>query len=89
MLSPAEWIYLRWADRCETLPQRFYLAEWIDLHRGPGFEAVVDFLRAEPGRVGPGLSPHRERAVRDLFRRTVEYEVAFFDAACEAGERDA
>ncbi|WP_254534994.1 TenA family protein [Halomarina litorea] len=91
VLVPAEWVYLTWASRCESPPERFYLAEWVDLHRGAGFEGVVGFLRGELDDVGPTLSPHRERAVRRLFRRTVEYEVAFFDAAYEgvaAGDAD-
>ncbi len=88
VLVPAEWVYLSWASRCETPPDRFYLAEWVELHRGPGFEGVVEFLRGELDAAGTDLSPGRERTVRDLFRRTVEYEVAFFDAAYadDAGE---
>ena len=88
VLVPAEWVYLAWASRCETPPERFYLAEWIDLHRGSAFEGVVEFLRGELDAVGPDLPPARQRAVRDLFRRTVEYEVEFFDAAYEADELD-
>lgn len=86
VLVPAEWIYLSWASRAEERPDRFYLAEWIDLHSGEEFEAVVEFLRSELDAVGPELSPRRERAVRRLFERTVAYEVAFFDDAYAEGE---
>lgn len=86
VLVPAEWIYLAWASRADDPPERFYLAEWIDLHSGEAFEAVVEFLRSELDAVGADLSPRRERAVRRLFARTVAYEVAFFDAAYAEGE---
>lgn len=81
VLVPAEWIYLSWASRADGRPERFYLAEWIDLHSGAAFESVVAFLRSELDAVGPALSPRRERRVRRLFERTVAHEVAFFDAA--------
>ena len=80
-LVPAEWVYLEWASAAEGSPDRFWLAEWIDLHAGPGFESVVDFLRRELDREGADASPRRRRRIERLFRRTVDLEVAFFDAA--------
>ena len=80
-LVPAEWVYLEWAGAAEGSPDRFYLAEWIDLHTGPGFESVVDFLRRELDREGADASPRRRRRIDRLFRRTVDLEAAFFDAA--------
>jgi thiaminase/transcriptional activator TenA len=80
-LLPAEWIYLEWAraQAGKPRPTRFWLAEWIDLHADPGFEAFVGWLRLELDRVGPA----QEAACRSWFRRMVELEVAFFDAAYE------
>ncbi|MEM6482010.1 MAG: TenA family protein, partial [Pseudomonadota bacterium] len=47
VLVVAEWIYLDWAsphaDRAAALP--FWLGEWIELHCGPGFSDVVNYLR--------------------------------------------
>lgn len=62
----------------------FYYAEWIDLHAVPSFLEFVDWLRGQLDAVGPALSPRRERRVETLFRRTVELEGAFFDAAYDA-----
>lgn len=81
-LLPAEWIYLEWAraQAGKPRPKRFWLAEWIDLHVNEGFEAFVGWLKGELDRVGPA----QEDACRRRFRRMVELEVAFFDAAYES-----
>ncbi|WP_435361624.1 TenA family protein [Haloarchaeobius sp. DFWS5] len=82
VLVPAEWIYLSWATRIDgEPPKRFYLAEWIALHAMPDFEQFVAWLRAELDREGAAASPRRQQRLARLFRRTVELEVAFFDAA--------
>ncbi len=94
VLVPAEWIYREWATAVATeygdpdteppsdgagLP--FYYAEWIDLHAVPSFVDFVDELRDQLNAVGPECSPRRRRRVEELFRRTVDLEVAFFDEA--------
>ncbi len=77
-LCVAEWLYLDWASAApRPLPQRFVHAEWITLHDNPDFRAFVGFLREELDRVGPA-DPD---TARDVFRRTVAMEAAFFDAA--------
>jgi len=83
VLVPAEWIYRVWATTVASPdgPERFYLAEWIDLHASPDFRAFVDWLRAELDREGAAASERRQRRIDALFRRTVELEAAFFDAA--------
>jgi thiaminase/transcriptional activator TenA len=82
VLLPVEWIYLEWASaRADASPERFYLAEWIDLHALAEFEAFVRWLREEVDREGPALSSRRQRRVARHFRRAVALEVAFFDAA--------
>jgi thiaminase/transcriptional activator TenA len=81
VLVPVEWVYLSWATARPAAPSRFYLREWIDLHANPGFEAFVGWMRGELDRRGPHLPPERQREVEALFRRAVELEVAFFDAA--------
>ncbi|MEF8784595.1 MAG: TenA family protein [Haloarculaceae archaeon] len=82
VLVPAEWIYLSWATpEPEQRPNRFYLAEWVDLHANDEFEDFVGWLRAELDREGSAVSSRRQARLERLFRRTVELEVAFFDAA--------
>ena len=99
VLVPAEWIYESWATSLvEThadpsadgppsagMDLPFYYAEWIDLHATDSFREFVDWLRGQLDAVGPELSSRRQRRVEGLFRRTVDLEVAFFDAAYEAG----
>jgi len=82
VLVPAEWVYLTWASaEADDRPEPFYLREWIDLHANPGFVSFVNWLREELDAVGPTLPKrHQDRVVR-LFTRTVDLEVAFFDAA--------
>ncbi|MFT4922650.1 MAG: thiaminase/transcriptional activator TenA [Haloarculaceae archaeon] len=88
VLVPAEWIYLSWASlhpdarlEPEARPERFYLAEWIDLHANPDFESFVGWLRSELDREGAEASQRRQTHLERLFRRTVDLEVAFFDSA--------
>lgn len=85
VLVPAEWVYLDWAtdDQLATAdgPDRFYLDEWIALHAVPDFEAFVGWLRAELDREGAAAGERRQARLAELFTRTVDLEVAFFDAA--------
>lgn len=84
VIVPAEWIYLTWASRAgEHRPEQFYLAEWIDLHTGEGFESTVAFLREELDSIGPTLSRRRRNRVARLFDQTVALEVEFFEMAYE------
>lgn len=78
----AEWIYLDWATHvADRSPSRFYLEEWIDLHATPDFEEYVSWLRDQLDEYGSALSPRRQERVDELFQRTVNLEVAFFDMA--------
>lgn len=91
VLVPAEWVYLEWASAAADReadggsggapPERFYLAEWIDLHAIAPFEAFVGWLRRELDREGAAASGRRQRKLERLFARTAALEVAFFDAA--------
>jgi thiaminase/transcriptional activator TenA len=81
-LLAVEWVYCTWGvAHADADPGPFYLAEWIDLHAVPAFESFVGVLRAELDREGPKLSPRREARVARHFRRAVDLEVDFFDAA--------
>jgi thiaminase/transcriptional activator TenA len=80
---PAEWVYLAWARNAEKTPSEFYLAEWIELHDNPEFVSFVGWLREELDRELEAASPRRQRRLDRLFRRTVELEREFFEAAYE------
>lgn len=78
----AEWVYLEWARHvADREPERWYLEEWIEIHVVDGFEDYVEWLREQLDVHGPALSPRRQRRVAELFERTVDLEVAFFDMA--------
>ncbi|MEM0988120.1 MAG: TenA family protein [Pseudomonadota bacterium] len=83
VLVVAEWTYLDWASphaaRADDLP--FWFGEWITLHSGPGFEGVVQYLRAQLDAAWPGLDADQQARATDLFTRAVGLERAFFDAA--------
>ena len=84
VLTPTEWVYLEWATAVDDDHDRFYLAEWVDLHSNPDFEAFVGWLRAELDREGVTAAPRRRRRLDRLFARTVELEAAFFEAAYDS-----
>ncbi|SLN57915.1 multifunctional thiamine-phosphate pyrophosphorylase/synthase/phosphomethylpyrimidine kinase [Roseovarius gaetbuli] len=83
VLVVAEWSYLSWAnphaDKAGDLP--FWFGEWISLHSGAGFEAVVAYLRDQLDRAWQGLGPDEMRAVEETFITATRLERAFFDAA--------
>jgi len=86
VLVPAEWVYLAWApggSAAEDPPARFYLEEWIQLHAVPEFDSFVGWLREELDREGAAAGERRKARLADLFTRTVDLEVAFFDTAYE------
>jgi len=83
VLVPAEWIYRSWAGMGAELPDRDYLSEWVTIHDNPAFDEFVSWLRTELDREGAAASQRRQQRLARLFERTVELEVAFFDAAFE------
>lgn len=86
LLLCAEWCYLEWATAAGgARPGPFFFDEWIALHDAPAFRDFVGWLRAEMDRLGPTLDDARKKRVTERFRAMTELEVAFFDAAYEAG----
>ena len=83
VLVVAEWSYLSWAQRYERysdgLP--FWFSEWIDLHCGAGFEAVVEHFRSQLDKAWDGLSSAEQAEATGLFQRATQCEKDFFDAA--------
>jgi thiaminase/transcriptional activator TenA len=81
VLLVAEWLYLDWAARPEPSPRDWLHREWIDLHRGSAFATWVQLLRAETDRVAAATDDAGRESMAEVFTRTVELELAFFDAA--------
>lgn len=86
VLVVAEWVYLSWA--APKSPPRpalpFWYAEWITLHAGEGFEAVVDYLRTQLDTQWVLLDAQAQTDVTEVFAEAVRLERAFFDAAYAA-----
>lgn len=86
VLVVAEWSYLTWASRytnySDELP--FWFSEWIDLHAGAGFEAVVEYFRSQLDAVWDDLSAAQQTATTAMFHKAVACERAFFNAAYAA-----
>ena len=81
-VTAAEWVYLDWCTyAAEAEYDRWYLDEWVEIHVVDDFAEYVDWLRAQLDERGPELSPRRGERVEEIFRRTVELEARFFDAA--------
>ncbi len=86
VLVVAEWVYLSWATP-KYPPQAdlpFWHAEWITLHAGDGFEAVVEYLRTQLDQQWHLLDTQGQSEVTALFAEAVRLERAFFDAAYAA-----
>ena len=81
-VTAAEWVYLDWCTyAAEAEYDRWYLDEWVEIHVVDDFVEYTDWLRAQLDERGPELSPRRGERVEEIFRRTVELEARFFDAA--------
>jgi thiaminase/transcriptional activator TenA len=89
-MAAAEWLYATWCRRAASgggSDPESLVAEWISLHSDPEFQDHAAWLCDELDRVGPTLSPERQRDVAYLFGRTVELEVAFHTAPYDAADR--
>ncbi len=87
VLVVAEWSYLTWATRYANYDPElpFWFSEWIDLHSGEGFDAVVAYLRGQLDSIWPELDDQQRADATAMFQQAVACERAFFDAAWERG----
>ncbi|WP_214407607.1 TenA family protein [Pseudonocardia lacus] len=82
VLLVTDWLGLDCATRPDAeQPTDPLLREWVELRRGAAFEGWVAFLRLEFDRVSAALDAGRRDALRGLFLRTAELELAFLDGA--------
>ncbi len=88
VLTVAESLYADWATTAKAVAEQaalpFYAWEWITLHANPDFLAFVAWLTAQLDATAQASAVGRDRAAA-FFRRAVELELAFFEAAyaCE------
>lgn len=83
VLVVAERLYLDWATRPEATDlaaSRPDHVGWVDLHRGPDFEAWVTWLEGQLDAHEPTNAAELAQ-VEELYTRAVTCERAFFDAA--------
>ena len=83
VICVAEWSYLSWATPFNPPDQDlpFWLSEWITLHAGPDFEAVVEYFRTQLDRYWDSLNETARSEVKSIFCRAVALERQFFDEA--------
>ena len=78
-----EWSYLSWGQLVEeqTVRDDFVTYEWVDLHTGKDFEAVVTYLRGLLDREGELISDEEKALCRKRFLQAVQLEEDFFEFA--------
>jgi len=86
VLIVAEWSYGSWGERVLPAAERrpdlpFYYREWVDLHSGPHFAGVIEYLRGLLDKVGPGLTDAGVEETLAAFLEAVANENAFWGMA--------
>ena len=78
-----EWSYLSWGDLVKdtTIRDDFLCYEWVDLHSGDDFTALVAYLRGLLDKEGPIISSADRTACQRRFLEAVRLEEDFFDNA--------
>ena len=80
-----EWSYLSWGQLVEkeTVRDDFVLYEWVDLHSGKDFEAVVAYVRNLLDKEGHIISDEEKARCKKRFLQAVQLEEDFFEYAYE------
>jgi len=83
VLVVCEWSYLSWGQLVEAKTARddFCTYEWVDLHSGEEFEAVVAYLRGLLDREGDLLHEAGKEKCKEKFLQAVQLEEDFFEFA--------
>jgi thiaminase (transcriptional activator TenA) len=78
-----EWTYQTWGQNVEqtTVRDDFTMYEWVDLHTGESFEAVVRYLRGLLDKEHEFLNDDNKKKCMDCFLNAVKLEEDFFDNA--------
>lgn len=80
-----EWSYLSWGQivEKETVREDFLTFEWVDLHSGAGFQAVVEYLRKLLDEEAERMSEEEKEKCKQRFLQAVQLEKDFFDYVYE------
>jgi thiaminase/transcriptional activator TenA len=78
-----EWSYQSWGERVlpKTKRNDFENYEWVDLHSGPFFAGVVEYLRGLLDKEGISLDEEGREKCRKRFLEAVQCEEDFFNFA--------
>jgi thiaminase (transcriptional activator TenA) len=81
-----EWSYLSWGQivQNDAIRNDFIMYEWIDLHTGPSFEHVVQYLRQLLDQEYDYLDEVDKNKCKERFLQAVQIEEEFFDFAYES-----
>ena len=83
VLVVCEWTYLCWGEKVASTTNRdeFITYEWVDLHSGPVFRSVVDYLRELLDKEGSLIEKDEREKCKKRFLAAVQLEEEFFDNA--------
>lgn len=78
-----EWSYQSWGQIVweDTVRDDFVCYEWVDLHCGASFDAVVQYLRSMLDKEAAHLNEEEKTKCRDRFLSAVQLEEDFFNYA--------
>ena len=65
----------------QSLSSREYIRDWVALHAGGAFAEHVAWVRSEIDARGPTLPEDRKARLATLFKKALEAEIPFHDAA--------
>ena len=83
VLVVCEWSYGSWGRRVLDATKRddFMCYEWVDLHSGEGFEAVVTYLRKLLDKEGNLIDEEGKKRCKKRFLQAIQLEEDFFENA--------
>jgi thiaminase/transcriptional activator TenA len=83
VLVVCEWSYLSWGQMVEkdTVRDDFITYEWVDLHTGESFEAVVEYIRGLLDKEGTLIDTNEREKCKQRFLEAVQLEEDFFEYA--------
>jgi thiaminase/transcriptional activator TenA len=78
-----EWSYQSWGQLVaeSTVRTDFVCYEWVDLHSGESFDAVVQYLRSLLDNEATYLNEDEKTKCKDRFLKAVQLEEDFFNYA--------
>lgn len=83
VLVVCEWSYLTWGEAVlnQTVREDFTCYEWVDLHSGEAFSALVGYLKGLLDKEAKFLDDAGKEKVSERFAQAVDLEENFFDFA--------